>query len=326
MSERANAPKGPQAALEIYQNVLDRLARTLLRQEFDTLAGFYNLPMQVRTLRAEMVFETAEDIVENYRGFHEEQSSRGMTELLWLASDARWLNRDFIEGFHVTHILSGTTPLHPPYQSRAVLREVDGIWKIDELETALENTHWPFDRLLVRAGGKGVDAARFTAMAHDARTVVADPLAIYRRFLRDYTAANMAGDFDAWSALHLYPHTVHTEAVDKTIKTPDGIRAFFDMLDRIIRENGADRFERLASRAEFLSSNKICGYHVGTIYRGDEIILGPIQSRMILQRVGPSWFLRSVTNSVANDVFPYKKPIVSAGLIGLRDIQSRTRH
>lgn len=316
--------RGDAEALRIYQQRLDTLARTVLDGDYAATPDFFNLPTQFRTLRAELVIEDAADVVENYRGFHADQVSRGLTDLLWLASDARWLSPDYIEGFHVTHLMRGTTPLYPPYQNRTVLKNVGGVWKVDEFETALSNTKFPLDHLMVR-NGTGVDPQVFASPAQDARSVVADPLTIYRRFLEDYSACNMAGDFAGWSAMHLYPHTIHTEAVDRTIKAPDGIRAFFDMLTQIIRDNGADRLERAPSRAEFLSANKICGYHIGRILRGDEIVLGPIKSRMILQRVGPTWFLRSVTNSVANDVFPYQKPIVSAELIGLRDIQSRKR-
>jgi hypothetical protein len=311
-------------ALRIYQESLDTLSRAVMSLDLDGCAALYNLPVQVRTLTGEMVIETDKDLRDGYEVYAQSLIGQGATDLLWLASTARWISPDFIEGFHVTHILRKTMPLTEPYHSRVVMRLVGDTWKIDEIEIQVPKTQWPV-MLPSLPDGRAVAQSFFKFARGDARSTVANPLSVYALFLRDYSAFNMAHDFENWSAMHLYPHTTHTDFVDKTIKGPEGNRPFFDMVSRLIREHGCDRFERAPSRAEFLSANQICGYHTGTMYAGDKIVLGPVKSRMILQRVGPTWFLRSVTNAVANDQFPYNEPQVSSELTRLLDIQNRKR-
>ena len=313
---------GDAHALEIYQGVLDDLSQTLSQGRYDHAPGFFNFPIQFRTQGADMVLETVEEVERGYAVLLESLRGQGMTEILMLASRARWLSPKYIEGFHVSHYLTGTTPLVPPFHNRAVLREVAGAWRVDEAESEASNAKWPIDKIKV-ADATNLPNARLSFPREDARTSVLDPLDVYTRFLQSYSACNMAHDFDGWAALHLFPHTVHTDAADKIIKTPDGIRPFFEMLSRIIQEHGVDRFERAPSRAEFLSADKICGYHTGTLYRGDTLIMGPIKSRMILQRVGPVWYMRSVTNAVSNEQIPWSEPEVSSTLIGLSEIQGR---
>ena len=203
-----------------------------------------------------------------------------------------------------------------------VLRDVDGRWRLDEVETAARKPIWPVEILDMQPEAQiRWNDARFPK--EDARTNVSDPLAVYQRFLDAYSVCNMTGDFEAAARMHLYPYTVHTNTIDKTVKAPEGLRDFFDRISDVIQKQGVDRFERKAERAEFLSASKICGYHTGALYRGDTLVIGPIQSRFILQRVGPDWFIRSITNAVANATYPYTEPELSPEMIGLRAIQER---
>ena len=314
--------RGDIEALEIYQRLIDAVAAELVAGRYAAVTGFFNYPLQFRTQGADMVMELREEMEEGYHSMIEGLRAQGLTDILFLSSRARFLSPGYIEGFHVSHYLSNATPIVPPFNNRTVLRLVDGNWLVDEAESEAFNARWPIDTLKVDPNAD-LSRVRLHFPREDARTSVRDPLDVYARFLRAYSDRNMAHDFEGWSAMHLYPHTIHTDAVDKTIKAPDGIKPFFDMLSKIIREHDCDWFERAPTRAEFLSANKICGYHTGALYSGEALVMGPIKSRMILQRVGPDWFLRSVTNAVSNDRIPWERPKVSAELIGLREIQAR---
>lgn len=323
MSSTSTVQSDDQALL-IYQQCLDTLATALLSGDMDTLAAGFNLPVQMQTLAATMVVETEDELRAGYSKMSDRIRSDGVTHFFWLASSARFLGPDYIEGFHSTHRLRNAEPLVPPFHSRAVLKRIGDTWKIDEIKAQIQNTSWPIEV------PKGVSAPQdpdelTQIVRRDARAGASDPLDVYRQFLDEYSAHNMSGDFEAWSAMHLFPHTVHYDSLDQVVKTPEGDREFFDMLSNMLKEKNVTEFRRDPTHAVFLSGNQICGYHEGTMYSGDVQVFGPVKSRIILQRVGPTWFLRSISNSISNTSYPYKVPRVSDKLVPLSKISSRRR-
>lgn len=316
------ASRGDAAALEIYQRFADDMSSALADRRYTEAAALFNLPVQVRTRSGDVVLELPEEVADGYRVVFDRLHAGGLTDVLWLAFHARWLSPGYVEGIHVSHYLRHANAIVPPFRTRMVLRDVAGRWLLDEAETAARKPIWPIEILDVQADADiRWDSDRFPR--EDARTSVFDPLTVYQRFLDAYSLCNMTGDFEAAARMHLFPYTVHTNTMDKTVKAPEGLRDFFDRIGDVIRKHGVDRFERKATRAEFLSASKICGYHTGALYRGDTLVVGPIQSRFILQRVGPDWFIRSITNAVANATYPFAEPELSPEMIGLRAIQER---
>lgn len=271
-----------------------------------------------------MIVETEADLRTGLLKFGDSLRSQGMNHFIQLAESARYLSDDYIEAFHVTHTLRNAVPVVPAYQNRGIIRKCeDGAWRFIEMDTALANDSWPIVLPRVHAGQ--LHFVSDNDPVDDSRVANMTPAVLYQECLDRFTAANMAHDFDQWCENCFFPHTVHTEQIDATINEPSDIWPFFEMISNIIRDKSIDRFERVLDHAEFLSGSLICGYHNGILYSNDEPILGPIQSRMIFQRVGTRWLKTSVTNSVANAEFPFAEPVPSDGLVTLRQIQERTR-
>lgn len=312
-------------ALEIYQACLDRVAEAVMALDLDTIEAAFNLPVQIKTRAATIVVETPRDLRDGYREIGESLRMRNVTDFFWLASTAHWLSPRYIEGFHVTHILRNAEALEKPYHSRTVICETAEGWKVDEIEVGLNNAHFPISVPEIPAG-PAFSASGAASPRADVRAIPADPLEIYRAFLNRYTAYNMAHDFEGWASMYLYPHTVHTDAVDKVVKTPEGGRDVFALLSSYIRDGQVDRYERVPTHAVFLNGNQICGYHESTMYRGDDIVIGPVKSRLILQRVGPDWFIRTLTNALSNKGFPFDGAVPSDTLIPLNEIKARRRN
>ncbi|MEP2641158.1 hypothetical protein [Roseobacter sp.] len=311
-------------ALALYQQTLDVMSHALMNGDQATSLAYTKLPHLRRTLRSKVVVETAEDLATGRDIFLKALKGLGATNLVRLATDAEFLSDNYIAGHHVTHWLRDAVPVVESYANRMVLLREDGIWKLQELESSLDNPHWPIH--IPRVLRDGVRFDRLTAPESDARMQAVDPLSIYQSFINNLSVANMNDDFDTYCSYMLFPHSAHTEFADTTISTRADVRPFFDMMreQRINLHQG--RLVRQAESAEFISGDLICGYHTTAFLTGDTVIRGPIKSRMMLKREGTAWYMKSVTNSLANTRFPCTVPKPSDALVTLRTIQERTRH
>lgn len=310
------------AAQEIYQYALDELSTAMLEFDPAVLINRVGFPFRMSTLEREFLIEDQQDWLTCAHMFHENLKSQGVNHYVRLVTEADFLSENYIEGRHVTHTLRNATPIVPAYENRTTLARIDGQWKITQMDSGMENDRWPISVPKIDITKKpNWTKAEPSA---DIRCTNASPIALYQNYLDAISQTNMDGDFDGWCELCDFPHSVHMETIDEVIETPDQIRPFFDMLDRMIRENKIDTIQRKAERAEFISASKICGYHYANLISDGEVRIGPIASRYILNRTGTTWRMASVTNSVSNTEFPYSLPELSDALVSLRDIQERT--
>ncbi len=310
-------------AQTVYQETLDILSRALMVGDWEVAQARIKLPHVQRTQSTEIVVETTEDLIIGLTAFRAALQGRGATHLVRLATDAEFMSENYLAGHHVTHTLNNAVPVVESYANRMVLLREDDIWKVLEVESMLDNPHWPIHIPHVRRDG--ADTGALPSTETDARRQSVDPLTIYQSFIDELTEATAEDDFEAYCSCLLFPYSAHTEALDTIIAAPEEVRPFFDMLRRELDKRGADRLERCAERAEFISSDLICGYHSTDFYAGEVSVFGPIKSRMVLQRKGTSWYLKSVTNSLSNNRFPYNVPKPAKALVTLRTIQERTR-
>ncbi|QBF31053.1 hypothetical protein [Thalassococcus sp. S3] len=310
-------------ALLLYQDALDTLARAILEGDMQTVSACVKLPCLRQTLSARTIIETEEDLLDGCRAFSQSLKGQGVNQLICLASDAEFLRPDFILGHHVTHTLRNATRIIPSYTSRIVLQMHEETWKFAEVHSAVSSPGWPL--LTGHVPQDGGKLLPFQQIEGDIRRSQAEPMTLYQGFIDALTQASLDNDFEAYCALCRFPYTAHGEVHDKVLKSPADIRPFFDMLLGLIRDYEIDSFVREAAQAEFLSGNLICGYHTTTMSSRGEVIVGPVRSRMILEREGTTWRMTSATNAVANTEFPYTSPEPSETLVTLRQIQERTR-
>ena len=311
------------AAHVIYQELLDEMSEAMLRLDEEALCDGVQFPLQLTTMTESFIIENKEDWLKSARSFHQSLQAMGVNHYIRLASGAEFLSENYIQGHHVTHIMRNAEKMVPDYANRFTLTRVDGRWRVSAVDTALQNQHWPLMSPRVDPGA--TPKWQEVSPEADARRKSTSPMSIYQTYLDRLTLTNMEDDFEGWCALCAFPHSVHINQVDQLIQDPAGIRPFFEMLSDMIKEQGITRFSRRATRAEFLSPTQICGYHTTTLGDDDGVKLGPFESRYILTRVGTRWRMSSVTNTVANDTFPYDQPEPSQTLVTLQEIQKRMR-
>ncbi|WP_299865320.1 hypothetical protein [uncultured Roseobacter sp.] len=313
----------PADAIAIYQDTLDAISNAIMTEDAVTLLERVKLPHMWRTLSHEVIVETRKDLIDGMVTFGQAIKGLGATNLVRLATDAEFLSENYITGHHVTHTLRDAVPVIESYANRMVLIREDDVWKMLELDSMLDNPHWPIYVPRVQKHGDGLLAPR--SPENDARRLSVAPLTIYQNFINELSDANNRDDLTLYCSYLLFPYTSHTESTDTIISTPEEVRPFFDMLRDLLEEKSCDRLVRRAEKAEFISSDLICGYHATEFCAGETCVFGPIKSRMVLKRENTSWYLKSVTNSLSNSNFPYNVPKPSNALVTLRTIQERTR-
>ncbi len=310
-------------AVRIYQELLDTLSDAMMASDLATVRARIKLPFVRRTLASEVIIETAADMDRGTLAGAQSLLARGVNQFIRLASDAEFLSPHYIEGYHVTHLLRNAMRVAPSYSNRVVMQNDHGVWKLTELDSELENTEWPYKMLSVPE--RMHNTIRLPIDPDDMRRTNAEPLALYQQFLDALTKKNVEDDFDGYCGLCSFPYTTHHDNSDIVMESRKDVRPAFDTITELLGKYEADKFERRGERAEFISGNLICGYHTSRFFRRGLVVMGPIHSRMILERTGPHWRLKSVTNSVTNETYPYSDPVTVNTLVTIREIQERQR-
>jgi len=196
-----------EAAQAIYQEFLDTLSEATLRYDPSVLGDAVQLPMKLTTLNEEFVIETLEDWMDSITRFNQFMVSMGVNHFIRIATKAEFLSENYIEGVHVTYIMRNAEKVVPDYECRTALTRVDGQWRMNTLDTSMENDRWPFVSPRVNENRKAI--WREVLPEADARRKSTSPLSIYQTYLDRLTLTNMEDDFEGWCALCNFPHSVH---------------------------------------------------------------------------------------------------------------------
>ena len=312
------------AAREIYQGLLDQLSDGLMANDNASMVDGMSFPFRKTTLNEEFIIESAKDWLISVEKFREALHSQGVNHFIRLVTDASFLSENYITGRHMTYIMRNAVSAVEPYENRSTLVRKDGVWRVTEMNSTLNNAHWPISLPQVAQGDLS-DWIEDGAEA-DARRWSTSPKVIYQTFMNGLSRSNLENDFEAWCDHCAFPHSIHMATVDEVAEEPAHIRPFFDMLSTQIAKLEIDEIDRRTDNAEFISATKICGYHITNLRSKGVSKLGPVSSRYILERFGTQWKATSITNSVKNTAFPYSIPELGDALVTLRAIQERTKH
>lgn len=121
------------------------------------------------------------------------------------------------------------------------------------------------------------------------------------------------------------PYEIHYDQIDHIVKDAEETRPFFDGVVTQMQNLDANRLHRSARYAEFLSGDRILGYHETSLLSDDECVFGPVKSRMTLCQEDGRWKCCSVTNSLSNTDLNIEEFLVSGNLPTLREIKERMR-
>lgn len=306
----------------IYQDWLDVTSAALMGGDAETFIAHMAIPFIMRTSTVEMVLETVDDLRGDTVNVIKALKGQQVTNYIRLVKQARYVDEDTIEGWHTTYVLRNATAVTPTYSNRMIMRRMEGVWKVTEADNELSGSRFP---LTLLRSDPGSFADTWANARADIRAIQARAEPIYQVFIDSMSDVVNTPDFDAWSALYTYPHEIHYDATDHTANSPEDVRVFFEMLTAQMQEMGADRMIRTARYAEFLSDERIFGYHDTIIVKGDDILFGPVKSRMMLTYEDGQWKCSSVTNSLSQETPSEAEFKVSNKLPTMREIQERMR-
>lgn len=124
----------------IYQGHLDRLTRALFAGDFESFSAGLRFPHHVKT--ATDSFETPDKVSasEQFADYRKSIEAEGITDLIRLLEDARFVTPQEIVGTHVSHKIRGATRIMEPYHNRVrLVRGADGEWRETHCANAVRN-------------------------------------------------------------------------------------------------------------------------------------------------------------------------------------------
>jgi hypothetical protein len=129
--------------LTIYQDALNTVSKAALAQDFGSYAAMIDLPYLVHTETARLLVTTREDLRSTFDALHQMLRAHGVTHYERVAREADYVQRDRIEGWHHTHLISDGERLNCPHVSRHTLVRRGGIWRFSEAHYGIWADQWP---------------------------------------------------------------------------------------------------------------------------------------------------------------------------------------
>ncbi len=310
-------------AAEIYQDHLDRVSDLLLSGDVEECIRYFDLPLLIRTRTGETLIETHEDMLTDTRLHSESLNGHGVNNYIRLVKQARHLSDTLIEGWHETYILRDATSILPSYRSHMYICDKgDGIWKVVEAEHELEGLRFPLSSVRSEPGSF---AETWQDTQNDIRVTYSHAEPIYQAFLEALDKCQNEADFEGWANQFIYPLEAHYGEVDRAFNAPEETRTFFEAMLKTV-EGAGGQVNRAISTANFISSDRICGYHETIVSGNDSPPFGPVKSRMIITLSDDQWKCSSVTNSLSgHDVPPETDFKPSRHLPTMSEIQKRMK-
>lgn len=309
-------------AIDIYQAHLDVSTRHVFAGESEAYADHAQLPFVFRTAQGVEVIETTADLAADIGRLCQWLRSQNVSDYHRIAREARFLDDETIEGFHITYALRGATPVIEPYASRMILKRAGGMWKTSFAEHELADALYP--RHNAKAS-HGIFSQRWTGGRFSTVHDPAVALPLYTRVV-SRIAETASGDvFPAWQACYTMPYTVHYDEGDYTVAAPGDGRVFWDILKQVLARHGADRLNVRPTSAVFLTDDRLLGYHDATLLRDGKVVLGPVHSRMIMVLRDGRWLCTSVANTLSMSAFQDGAFVPTKDLPTMREIQQRTK-
>lgn len=129
--------------LAIYQLALDTVSTAVLAGDFHHYAAQIDLPYLVHTETAQLLVADIQDLRPTFLALSSGLKARGVTHYERVARAADYVNRDRIEGWHHTHLISNGERIAYPQASRhAIVRRGD-VWRFSEAHYAIKADRWP---------------------------------------------------------------------------------------------------------------------------------------------------------------------------------------
>ena len=136
-------------AADILQTYLDEVSLAVLSGDWETYRVRVCLPCHIVSHDESKVVTTVDDLKAGFDQFHDTLRNQRVTDYIRLVESATQLDRDLITGRYISHVISGSHRLTPPFRSEMTLRYVGDRWCAASVTNSLVNSRWPLIRLAV---------------------------------------------------------------------------------------------------------------------------------------------------------------------------------
>lgn len=116
-----------------------------------------------------------------------------------------------------------------------------------------------------------------------------NPLTLYQVALDRVSAAVLAGDFAAYAAMIDLPYLIHTDAARLLVTTRADLQPTFLTLHQSLKDKGVTHYERLAREADYVSRDRIEGWHYTHQIADGAPVAPPHASRQTIVRRDDVW-------------------------------------
>ena len=130
------------------------------------------------------------------------------------------------------------------------------------------------------------------------------PLEIYQSALDAVSAAILTGDFDRYADLIDLPYLVHTIDARHLVSLREDLRPTFLALNAALEEEGVTNYERVARAADYVSRDRIEGWHHSHLIANGEHVAYPHVSRQTIVRRGDRWLFSEAHYQMKADRWP----------------------
>jgi hypothetical protein len=147
---------------DIYQRALNVVSQAVLAGDFATYADQIDLPYLVNTRTARLLVSTREDLHPTFVALHETLTEGGVTHYERVARQADYVDRDRIEGWHHTHLISHGERINFPHVSRHAIVRRGALWLFSEAQYDIRADRWPVTKemLLDQFGQKAAEVGK----------------------------------------------------------------------------------------------------------------------------------------------------------------------
>ena len=133
----------------ILQGFLDEIGAAVMAEDWETYRSGICLPCHITSQDESKVVSTEADLKAGFDQFCDTLRAQRVTDYVRVVQTAERLDETLISGKYVTHLVSGSQRVLPPFQSQMTLRLVGNRWRAASVTNALANSRWPLVRLAV---------------------------------------------------------------------------------------------------------------------------------------------------------------------------------
>lgn len=124
--------------MAIYQDLLDRISKSYLDNDFDTYALMLRVPHDVGSFNTGLRLETRQDLRLLFDNMRARFVQQGITDYLRTCLAAGFNSPTEILGAHETRLMNRTQVVEQPFPSKSILRLENGRWWVVASDNAID--------------------------------------------------------------------------------------------------------------------------------------------------------------------------------------------